>query len=102
MVPVSEKNFGANAYKKKVIDILNSNFGENYSIERRDDTHFSLTYTSPLCNTDNETIGTVTSSIPDWMWEPQSDDPDSVSIFVGVARNIYEERFDENERSDSN
>lgn len=62
---MSEKNFENDAYKQKVIDILNSNFGEDYSIEWLDDTHFSLTYKEPVYNDAHEIVGNVTTSIPD-------------------------------------
>ena len=62
---MSEQNIDAYEYKQKVIDILNSNFGEDYSIEWLDETHFSLTYKEPVYNNAHEIVGKVTISIPD-------------------------------------
>lgn len=100
---MNEKNFGANEYKQKVIDILNGNFGEDYSIEWLDDTHFSLTYKEPMYNEAHEIVGNVTTSIPDCVLERHGDDPDSVDVLVSVGRNIYFDfdRCQKNERSNS-
>lgn len=79
---MSEKNFENDAYKQKVIDILNSNFGEDYSIEWLDDTHFSLTYKEPVYNDAHEIVGKVTTSIPNCVLERYGDDPDDGYVLV--------------------
>lgn len=99
---MSEQNIDAYEYKQKVIDILNSNFGDDYSIEWLDDTHFSLTYREPMYNDAHEIVGKVTTSIPDCVLERHGDDPDRVDVLVSVGRNIYFDRFGKNERSNSN
>ena len=93
---------GNDAYKQKVIDILNSNFGEDYSIEWLDDTHFSLTYKEPVYNDAHEIVGKVTTSIPDCVLERLGDDPDGPVVLVCVGRNIDFDRCQKNERSNSN
>lgn len=99
---MSEQNIDAYEYKQKVIDILNSNFGEDYSIVWLDDMHFSLTYREPMYNDAHEIVGKVTTSIPNCVVERYGDDPDDVDVLVSVARNIYFDRFGKNERSNSN
>lgn len=75
-------------YKQKVIDILNSNFGEDYSIEWLDDTHFSLTYKEPVYNNAHEIVGKVTTSIQNATLENYENDPESAYIIAGAARDI--------------
>ena len=75
-------------YKQKVIDILNSNFGEDYSIEWLDDTHFSLTYKEPVYNDAHEVVGKVTISIQNATLENYGNDPESAYILAGAARDI--------------
>ena len=64
IAPKSEQDIDAYEYKQKVIDLLNSNFGENYSIKWLDDTHFSLEYKKPMFDGDRGIVGYITSFIP--------------------------------------
>ena len=83
-------------YKQKVIDILNSNFGEDYSIEWLDDTHFSLTYREPVYNDAHEIVGKVTTSIQNATLEISENNPESAYILAGAARNMS---FDRSEKT---
>lgn len=83
-------------YKQKVIDILNSNFGEDYSIEWLDDTHFSLTYREPVYNDAHEIVGKVTTSIQNATLEISENNPEIAYIIASAARNIS---FDRSEKT---
>ena len=101
---MSVQDVETSEYRQKVIDILNSNFGEDYSIEWLDDTHFSLTYKEPMYNDAREIAGKVTTSIPNCVLERHGDDPDGVYVLVSVGRNIDFDfdRFGKHECSNSN
>lgn len=89
---MSEQNIDAYEYKQKVIDILNSNFGDGYSIEWLDDTHFSLSISEPVVFVrDGKTIIGNARLLRRCILEEHENDPDSACILASVAQRIETE-----------
>lgn len=89
-------------YRQKAIDILNSNFGEDYSIEWLDDTHFSLTCKEPVYNNAHEIVGKVMVFIPNCTLECYDNCSDGVYLLCHGEIVMRLERGNKNERSNSN